>query len=318
MEISVALCTFNGEKYLEKQIESILNQSFDCNLEIIVCDDNSSDKTITILNDYKVKYPTTFEIINNNTTIGSTKNFEKAIKKCQGEFIFLSDQDDIWEENKIEETISIFKRNINIEGVFSNANLINNEDLKYIEMSLWDSVFFLENRLPHPINFVDLISKNGNVVTGATLCIKKEIKEFIFPFPEKILHDEWIAILLAVRETLDYSKKKLISYRIHDKQQVGINGIDKIEKIQRKKNIVLGIESPNYFKDYRLKLKKSFLKKDLLNSLQSKKTILPRLDNLILENQLEIETLKIEMNKKYPISSYIASFIDELRGKRNS
>jgi Glycosyltransferases involved in cell wall biogenesis len=95
MTTSVALCTFNGEKFLRQQIDSILNQSMKVD-EIVVCDDRSKDATIDILNGYQKKYPSVFKIYQNESNLGSVKNFERAVSLCSNEIIFLSDQDDFW------------------------------------------------------------------------------------------------------------------------------------------------------------------------------------------------------------------------------
>jgi len=103
MKLSVALCTFNGEIFLKEQLDSILNQSINID-EIIVCDDQSTDNTKQILESYKKDNPDLFKIYYNEKNLRSNKNFEKAIKLTSGDYIFLSDQDDIWKENKVEET----------------------------------------------------------------------------------------------------------------------------------------------------------------------------------------------------------------------
>ena len=84
--ISVAMTTFNGEKYIEKQIESILNQSLSVD-EIIICDDGSTDNTIELMKKYNV------QIIQNKKNLGYKLNFKKAMEKCKGDYIFLCDQD---------------------------------------------------------------------------------------------------------------------------------------------------------------------------------------------------------------------------------
>ena len=149
MNISVALCTFNGEKYIEKQLDSILNQSIKVN-EIIVCDDHSVDTTISILDKYSLNYPELFKLHKNENNLRSNKNFEKAISLCTGDYIFLSDQDDLWREDKVEKTLNVFSKNPTAEGVFSNATLINDIDqLLFKDISLWDSVYFFENQIPN-------------------------------------------------------------------------------------------------------------------------------------------------------------------------
>ena len=177
MKISVALCTYNGGKYIEEQINSILNQSVKVD-EIIVCDDQSKDDTLLKLKKLQTKN-TSISIIENDINLRSTKNFEKAISLCTGDYIFLSDQDDSWNKQKVEKTIAVFNENPTAEGVFSNASLIDENNNIFTDKTIWDSVFFFENEFKKPIDFFDIIAKNGNVVTGATLCIKKSVKEFL-------------------------------------------------------------------------------------------------------------------------------------------
>ena len=225
MKLSVALCTFNGGKFIEQQISSILNQTIKVD-EIIVCDDKSADDTLLILKKLQVANPC-IVIFENEINLRTTKNFEKAIQLCSGDYIFLADQDDLWNKQKVAKILTVFEENPHTEGVFSNANLIDENGSALSNKTIWNSVFFFENDMPKPINYIDLISKNGNIVTGATFCIKKEVKDFIFPFSEKILHDEWIASLLAFRNTLYYSSENLISYRVHENQQVGMKNLNK-------------------------------------------------------------------------------------------
>lgn len=314
MKLSVALCTFNGEKFIEQQINSILNQSIKVD-EIVVCDDQSTDKTVEILKKLQSEN-SAIVIVENEINLRSTKNFQKAISLCTGDFIFLSDQDDVWNVQKVENTLTVFKENPLAEGVFSNANLIDENNAVFTNKTIWDSVFFLEKELKKPLNFFDIIAKNGNVVTGATLCIKKEVKSFIVPFSEENLHDEWIATLLALRETLFYSKENLISYRIHNSQQVGMKNLDKIEKKTHKKRIILGLEQPKKFSDYRYLLKKMFLKEKGLINLRKYNFDFLNLSNLIIESGKELDELRSAMKILFPLQYQMTSLIDTILGKR--
>lgn len=314
MKLSVALCTFNGSKFIEQQINSILNQTIKVD-EIIVCDDKSSDATVSILKKLQVTHPS-IVIIENEINLRSTKNFEKAIQLCSGDYIFLADQDDLWNEKKVEKTLEIFNKNSLAEGVFSNADIIDDSNLIIPNKTIWDSVFFFEKEMPKPIDFLDIILKNGNIVTGATLCIKKEVKSFICPFSEENLHDEWIAKILAVRKTLYYSKDNLISYRIHGNQQVGMKNLDKIEKINKKKRIIVGLDLPKNYSEYRLLLKKIFLKQKELVNFQKYNFEFINSEELLNHNQIYyIETID-QAKKAYPLQFKITKLIDNILGKR--
>lgn len=317
MKISVALCTFNGFKYLTKQIDSILNQQGVVPDEIIICDDKSLDDTLKILTEYKTLYPNIFKIYVNEINLGSTKNFEKAISLCSGDYIFLSDQDDIWDENKIEKTLAVFKKNPNAEGVFSNAQLIDNKDKVFTELSLWKTIFFLENELNKPIYLLDIITKNGNIVTGATLCIKKKVKNYVLPLPiDVVLHDEWIATILAINQTLYYSTEKLISYRIHSNQQIGIKKLNKIKKLNDIKRIILGLEKPKKFNDYRLLTKKYFLQKCRLQKIESYNLEIKSLKELIRISSNNFIRVKLETKAQFSIQYLLTNLLDKILGKR--
>ena len=315
IHLSVALCTYNGEVFLNEQLDSILKQTIVVD-EIIICDDKSTDDTIKILNKYKVLHPNIFKIYHNEINLGSTKNFEKAISFCKGDYIFLSDQDDIWKSDRVLKTLSIFEKKSEAEGVFSNANLINNDGISIDTLTLWDSVPFFEDELSKPIDFFDVITKNGNVVTGATLCIKKSVTDFIFPFANDVLHDEWIATLLSLRNSLFYSTENLISYRIHDKQQVGITSFQKIQNRKRLKRIVLGLTNPVTFADYRYLLKSIYSKLAKTKKYRNQNFLKIKYHTLMQKNTIEFENINLKIKANFPIRHKVTQLIDALRGKR--
>lgn len=124
MKTSVAMCTYNGAKYIREQLDSILNQSHLVD-EIVICDDGSIDETIEIIKRIKRNTAIPISIYINEPHLGVNLNFEKAIKLCQGDIIFLSDQDDIWEENKVDTIIGYFSTHEDKNVVFGDAVLIN-------------------------------------------------------------------------------------------------------------------------------------------------------------------------------------------------
>ena len=109
--ISVALCTYNGAKYLGEQLESILNQTRSVN-EIVICDDRSTDATADIVKAFQDKAPFPIYFYRNDSQLGSTKNFEKCLQLCQGDIIFLCDQDDSWMPEKVEKLVDYLEKNI--------------------------------------------------------------------------------------------------------------------------------------------------------------------------------------------------------------
>ena len=129
--ISVAMATYNGEKYIKEQLESILRQ-LNVNDEVVISDDGSTDNTIKIVNDFK---DSRIKIICGPKK-GIIKNFENAIKNCTGKYIFLSDQDDIWLDNKVNEVLNCFKSDItcvlhDAKIVDTNLNAIDDSFFKF-------------------------------------------------------------------------------------------------------------------------------------------------------------------------------------------
>lgn len=322
MRTSVAMCTYNGEKYIKEQLESILSQSLSID-EIIICDDGSNDKTIAIIEKVQLQYPNIIAVYKNEKNLGSTKNFEKAITICKGDYIFLSDQDDVWKENKVKKVIQYFLNNPLTEAVFSNGDLIDDKNEKIKNNTLWNSVFFMENQLKKPINLFKLISSKRNMVTGATLCIKKEIKELILPFPEikKYYHDEWIAITIASRKKLDYISDELISYRIHSKQQIG--GKSNVQKDITQKHIklsnyILGKTNPKSYQDFNL-LSKTYFRNYLKfkNVSENTKDGTPISFKEIANSNLELFKKYNDLQKKAnPFLCFFRNLSDRIRGKR--
>lgn len=220
MTISVALCTYNGEKYLHNQLESILHQNTSIN-ELVICDDRSKDNTIRIIEDFQLKYPGIIKLHINDKNIGIVKNFEKAINHCTGDIIFLSDQDDIWMDTKTTDCIAYFNTHKNILGCFSDAEIINGDN-ETQNKTLWSSILF-DNSI-NGTGILKYLVQYRNMITGACLALRREALQYVLPIPEfgKMLHDEWIGFKLATQNALGKIDKPLIQYRVHSAQQTGL------------------------------------------------------------------------------------------------
>lgn len=123
LTVSLALCTYNGEKFLLEQLQSFLAQTRQPN-ELVVCDDVSSDRTLEILNEFAQCAPFPVRIFVSDMTLRSTKNFEKAIGLCEGDIIFLSDQDDVWFPDKLARMLTIFEEDAGVGAVFLMERLL--------------------------------------------------------------------------------------------------------------------------------------------------------------------------------------------------
>ncbi|MBU1822740.1 MAG: glycosyltransferase family 2 protein [Bacteroidetes bacterium] len=232
--ISVALCTYNGEKYLPEQLESILSQTVPVN-EIVVCDDGSNDATLAVLQKFASKAPFPIRVFQNEVNLGSTKNFEKCLSLCQGDYILLCDQDDRWRVDRVEKQIGYLREHPDTDAVFSNAIVIDGNS-QPTPATIWGEIEFTE--LPqkrwkagkaHEILF------GGFVVTGATLALRRSCLARLMPFPvhvPKLIHDAWIALVLSLEKKIDFINEPLIFYRMHESQQVGFGA--KVEPVRLK------------------------------------------------------------------------------------
>ncbi len=311
MTTSVALCTFNGEKFLKEQLDSILNQTVTID-EIIVCDDGSTDATISILNSYKEKFPEIFNIYINEENLRSVKNFEKAMLLCKNEIIFLSDQDDIWEKNKVEIILKNFNDNPNIDVISTSGFIINDESKIQDKITIWDVPFFLQER-QETLDFFYIINYWGNIATGATMGIRKKILPYLTPFPlaEGFHHDEWIALIASRENKYLHINNKLIYYRIHDQQQVGGICYDNKEK-KRLVNYFSQAKKDFYF--YKKFLKRiSIIHKRNKSIFNINNPDIKKTQQILQQDFVSIKTM---MAKKYPIKSFFLFLFDKILNKR--
>lgn len=226
-KISIALCTYNGAKFLPAQLESFLSQTRLPD-ELIVCDDGSSDETMEILREFAATAPFLVQIFENEKNLRSTKNFEKAIALCTGEIIFLSDQDDVWLPKKIEKIAAVFDKNKNTGIVFSDAEIVD-KNLQPTGRNLWSFTFPEAKRVAAKKGSFFNVLLSQNVVTGATMAFRAEYREKFTPIPDNIpnlIHDNWISLVIAADAEVDFLEQPLIKYRQHSSQQLGINFSD--------------------------------------------------------------------------------------------
>ena len=201
MSISVCMASYNGEKFIKQQIESILIQLSD-NDELIISDDKSTDSTIKIIGTIKDKR---IKLITNNGERGYTKNFENALKHASGDLVFLADQDDIWCENKVSTMKS---------------------ELITHDLVISDSIIVDENLKPmYPSHFSLCNVKNGFLrnflatrYVGACMAFNKNVLNLILPFPKNqklCSHDYWITIVSELNLKVCLVNQPLILYRRH-------------------------------------------------------------------------------------------------------
>lgn len=200
-KVSVAMATYNGEKYIEEQIKTIL-VNLEEDDEIIISDDGSKDNTLNIIASFKDSRI----VVVQGPKAGVKKNFENAIRHCSGKYIFLCDQDDIWMDKKVETVLEQFESE-QVSVVVHNCTLINDNGGK-----LLDSYF--EYRKSGPGRFKNYMK---NSYMGCCMAFKASLKEKILPIPNDIeMHDQWIGIIAEKYGKSVFIDDKLIHYRRHE------------------------------------------------------------------------------------------------------
>ena len=219
--ISVAMCTYNGERFLSAQLESIAAQDRPPD-ELVICDDGSSDNGPEIVRDFARRTAFPVQFVVNAENLGSTKNFEKAISLCQGAIVALADQDDIWYHNKLERIEKAFLRSSTIVAAFSDADLID-ADSRLWGLRLWKAFSFdtAEQRQFRKGGGLNVLVKHP-VVTGATMAFRRKLFDILTPIPSNDIHDRWISFLLAARGQFEVISDPLMRYRRHERQQAGL------------------------------------------------------------------------------------------------
>jgi glycosyltransferase involved in cell wall biosynthesis len=232
-QISVAMCTYNGEKFLGEQLESIATQTL-LPSELVVCDDCSADSTPDIVAAFAKSAPFGVKFHRNPQNLGSTKNFEQAIGLCRGEYIALADQDDWWSADKLELSANAL-HDRDAGGVFSDGFLMD-ETSQLTGETLWAAVRFGNQREISRFRERDsaiAILLRGNVVTGATVVFRKSLRECFLPFPKEWVHDGWLAWMLVLHSRMILLKEPLIRYRLHSTQQVSVPARSIMGRLQR-------------------------------------------------------------------------------------
>lgn len=213
--ISIALTTFNGARYVKEQLESILRQNLDF-CEIIICDDNSTDATPDILqmfanSDERVKLHL------NSTNLGFKKNFEKAIRLCKGEYIALCDQDDIWLPNHLESLYNGIGDNMLVCGV---SEIINSggerQNIKLHELKNFHKA---NNNNASIFRFISFYQ---NPFQGASMMLRRDFVQKVLPIPSDVLyHDVWFAINACLLNSFVFINDPVTLYRMHENNASG-------------------------------------------------------------------------------------------------
>lgn len=224
--ISVAMTTYNGERYIKDQLDSILNQSLAVD-EIIICDDGSRDETVKIIKEYEDKYPEVIHLYENESNLGYRLNFKKAMSLCSGDYIFLCDQDDVWKHKKVEQMLAKMQEMPQIQVLATSFTYIdqkgerkpvmpergksnNNLYLKEVPKGACVKVTFEEYY-------------NHNFFQGCALLLRRDLKnQVVKHFSTQVAHDYLINFTAAMQDAMYFWNVSLFYYRLHEKNTIGV------------------------------------------------------------------------------------------------
>ncbi|MCP0887609.1 glycosyltransferase family 2 protein [Ligilactobacillus sp. WILCCON 0076] len=255
--ISVIIATYNGEKYIQKQLQSILNQRKQPD-EVIIRDDCSTDNTGNLIKEFiKENELSNWSFETNVSNKGYRGNFNNLLSLVNGDYIFLSDQDDEWLPNKIEKMVSIFENNQHILALNGSISLIDghSHSIEIIDgKNMYNSNFYFSVKKLKRLNQIplsDLVI--SNVTPGCAMAITKNLKEmFLQSYNEMIPHDWYLNMIAAIKGGCYYLNEPVINYRVHSNNAIGLSSaaerglkakLKSFDKEERIKNFQMQIDA---------------------------------------------------------------------------
>ena len=205
------MAVFNGEKFLDYQLRSIINNlTTNIAMEVIIVDDKSTDRSVKICEDYRSKSNhLKIKLIKNKDNLGYVSTFEKAILASKSNIIMLCDQDDFWIKGRIESMVNILNSNKNIDLLIGDFNLV---DYKILKDYTNKYQFSRDTTKLKKVTLMDFLFKRYPFY-GCCMAFRSEILEKVLPFPKWIdAHDRWIAIN-AISNNSAYFFNEIVTIR---------------------------------------------------------------------------------------------------------
>jgi glycosyltransferase involved in cell wall biosynthesis len=232
--ISILLATYNGEKYIEAQLDSLFKQSIQ-EFILYINDDQSTDATWDIINNYKNRFPDRIKISQSKFNSGSAKfNFMNMMTKIRDDYVMLCDQDDVWLPNKIEKSMN---KILELESCYGKGvPLLIHTDLTVVDSDL--NIISKSLRKMMNLNY----NRNKmchllvqNIITGCTIIYNRSLANVVNAMPSSfIMHDGWIALIASAFGKIDHLNEQTILYRQHEKSELGAVDANNIKYILSK------------------------------------------------------------------------------------
>lgn len=246
--VTIVMTTYNGEKYVGEQIESILSSSYK-DVELFIYDDGSKDDTLSILRNYESLSPDIIHVFQNEVNLGVNTNFLSAICKTTTEYVMLCDQDDVWKPNKIAITLKRM-RNMEVQigkeiplAVFTDAVVVDSE-LKVLKNSFFESGHLNPNKIDLPHLLME------NKLIGCTVMVNSALRKVLqgHKLPQEAkFHDWWLALIASAFGRIGYVNESTLFYRQHGENVVGNTGFltyfkDRITSLRTQKDSLIALQ----------------------------------------------------------------------------
>jgi len=239
LEVSVALCTHNGARFLREQVRSICLQTRPP-VEIVLSDDASRDGSVEVVRTTVAECaaerpgpPIALRVFENPVALRVVKNFEQAISACTSELIALCDQDDVWMPDRLALMVARFEQDANLLLLHTDARLVDAER-RDLNQTLFHALEVTpsERARVHAGNAFEVLLRR-NLVTGATTVFRRSLLADALPLPVEWVHDEWLAIVASSTARVDLLEQSLIEYRQHESNQIGARRDTFAEKVRK-------------------------------------------------------------------------------------
>lgn len=232
--IDIIMATYNGEKFIKKQIDTIIAQSY-TDWRLLIHDDGSTDATVSIVKKYVEEYPQKICLLADGVVTGGAKyNFFHLMKETDADYIMLADQDDVWGKDKISKSYEFIKEKEKELG--EDVPVLCHSDLKVVDSKLNiinESFFDMQQLAKNKNSFNDLLVQNN--ITGCTVIMNKTLKQLCAEMPnEAIMHDWWIGLLAASFGKIYHMEHKEILYRQHDNNTEGAKNLKSAKYLMKK------------------------------------------------------------------------------------
>ena len=227
MNISIVMATHNGRVHLEKQLQSLLSQTY-LPQEIVISDDGSTDGTRELLSQYALEYQSIRVLYSESQ--GINNNFQNGVSACRGDYIAFCDQDDVWEKDKLAHLVEAFTANTLL--AYGKSVLIDADDIPLADSAKEHLGFssYRQGHLPFYFYF-------SNCISGHAMMVKQSLMETALPFPQECLYDQWLAVIASTKSEIVHVPKAITFHRIHKLNTINNPQRNREQKSKRKKTL---------------------------------------------------------------------------------